>query len=167
MLPNPVSSVSQVKHSRDGFGGVPALTWVLLPLEIPPLTWCASFRKGTSSWISNNVSLHRSPPISPFSPLTSLNVSPSLHCLILRVVSLLHISPFVSLPQGLPLFPKYFCQGTMCSCARLKLWHAMGWFKLFQSWLELPVTGTGPMGGIHSRRTASWVAVGVCVSLPA
>lgn len=45
------------------------------------------------------------PPISPFSPLTSLNVSPPLHCLILRVLSPLHVSPFVSLPQGLPLFP--------------------------------------------------------------
>lgn len=71
MLPNPVSSVRQMRHS---FGDIPVLTWVLLPLEVPPLTWNASFGKGISSWIFNSL-LEQIISVSPFSPLTSFNVS--------------------------------------------------------------------------------------------
>lgn len=96
------------------------------------------------------------PPISPFSPLTSLNVSPPLHCLILRVLSPLHVSPFVSLPQGLPLFPIF--AKTPCApvpgwsygmqCVGLICFRA-GWKCLWLALAQREDSFLGPCGSLR------------------
>lgn len=116
--------------------------------RVPPLTWSASFQKCISSWLSS-VFFHGSPPFLHFilsCLTTSIHLFPFLPCASSHVSPRRHppVSPFVSHPQRLPLFPQVFLQRCpVLLCLAEALARSGSFSSLSQLWLELPGTGTG------------------------